>query len=156
MKKIEHLLTRMLKGQFKTIRQIYAPFIQASKTGTSIKCPAKPHRPENWHGRYHLFENQSPYNQSIVDNAGRLKNALGIIENHFSIGALFGAFDNLLKVWDTKNAELLRTFVRKHLTNYNGRRKFVQKLKFNVAWYCNEDGASRLPQPARLKKRKNP
>lgn len=79
----------------------------------------------------------------IVDTP-QLSDALVLIEHRFSISALLGVFDTLLQAWDTPNAGMLRTFVRKHLIDYEGRRTFVQKLKANMRWYCEENSATQL------------
>ena len=89
-------------------------------------------------------ENQPPFDERIVDNTSQLSDALGLIENRFSISALRGVFDALLQAWDTSNAGMLRTFVKRHLINYDGRRTFVQQLRANMAWYCEENGAAQL------------
>ena len=79
----------------------------------------------------------------IVDTP-QLLNALQLIENRFRISALRGVFDALLKAWDTPNAGMLRAFLKNHLTNYSGSRQFVQRLKANIAWYCEENSATHL------------
>ena len=85
-------------------------------------------------------ENRFP---RIVDSK-HLHAALEIIEDRFSVSALLGVFDALLQTWDTRNAGLLRTFIKKHLRTYDGRRKFVKRLKDNIAWYCEANSATRL------------
>ena len=79
----------------------------------------------------------------IVD-IPQLCNALQLIESRFRISMLPGIFDALMKSWDTPNAGMLRAFLKKHLTNYTGSRKFVQKLKANMAWYCEENSVTHL------------
>ena len=74
----------------------------------------------------------------------QLSDALQLIENRFRISALPGVFNALLQAWNTSNAGILRPFVKKHLTDYNGSRKFVQKLKTNMPWYCEENGTTQL------------
>ena len=86
-------------------------------------------------------ENQLP---RIVDTP-QLRDALGLIEERFRISALLGVFDALLQAWETTpNTRMLREFVKRHTNNYDGSRKFVQKLKANLAWYCEADGARTL------------
>ena len=79
----------------------------------------------------------------IVDTP-RLRNALQLIEKRFRISSVLGIFDALMKSWDAPNAEMLRAFLKKHLTRYTGSRKFVQTLKANMAWYCEENSATQL------------
>ena len=79
----------------------------------------------------------------IVDTP-QLSDVLQLIEGRFRISTLSGVFDALLQAWDRPNAGLLRTFVKKHLTDYDGSRKFVQKLKANMAWYCEENSPTKL------------
>ena len=79
----------------------------------------------------------------IVDTP-ELRDALQLIEDHFRISALLGVFDALLKALDAWGASLLRAFVRRHLATYDGRRRVVQNLRANSAWYCEEDGATQL------------
>lgn len=83
----------------------------------------------------------------IVDTP-ELRNALQLIKNRFPdrmpISVLIGVFDALLKAWDAWGAGLLRSFVRRPLENYDGRRRFVQHLRANSAWYCEENGASQV------------
>ena len=79
----------------------------------------------------------------IVDTP-ELRDALQLIEDRFSISALLGVFHALLEVWGTRNAEMLREFVRRHLANYGGRRRFVLNLRANLAWYCEENGGTQL------------
>jgi len=79
----------------------------------------------------------------IVDTP-RLRNALQLIEKRFRISSVLGIFDALMKAWDTPNAGMLRVFLKKHLTYYTGSRKFVRKLKANMAWYCEENSATQF------------
>ena len=83
----------------------------------------------------------------IVDTP-ELRDALQLIENRFPnrvpIGMVLSVFDTLLKAWDTKGASVLRVFVSEHLANYEGRRRFVQDLRANLRWYCEENGATQL------------
>ena len=79
----------------------------------------------------------------IVDTP-ELRDALQLIENRFRISALLGVFHALLEVWGTPSAETLREFVRRHLVNYEGRRRFVLNLRANLAWYCEENGGTQL------------
>ena len=85
-------------------------------------------------------ENELP---RIVDTP-KLQNALQLVENHFRISMLPGIFNALLQAWDTQNAVALRAFLKKQLTGYTGSRKFVQKLKTNMAWYCEENSPTNL------------
>ena len=122
------------------LRQIYHNFITAHRTGrlhTEFDS-LKRTRQLAWALTY--SEGGLP---RIVDTP-QLSDALQLIENRFRISALPGVFNALLEAWDTPNARLLRTFVKKHLTDYGGSRKFVQKLKSNIAWYCEENGATEL------------
>ena len=80
----------------------------------------------------------------IVDSPEELHDALQLIENRFSISALLGVFDAILKAWDARGANLLRAFARRHLADYDGRRRFVLNLRANLAWYCEENGATQL------------
>ncbi len=89
-------------------------------------------------------ENQQPFDRRIVDNRLQLGNALQLIENRFCISALLGVFDALLQAWDAQNAWRLRKFVKRHLTDYEGRRTFVQRLRANMRWYCEENSATQL------------
>ena len=79
----------------------------------------------------------------IVDMP-QLKDALQLIESRFRVSALRGVFKTLLEAWDSPNAYMLRAFVNKHLKDYDGKQKFVQKLKTNITWYCEENGAKQL------------
>ena len=79
----------------------------------------------------------------IVDTP-QLSDALQLIENRFRVSALPGVFNALLEAWETPNARSLRAFVKQHLNDYNGSRKFVQELKTNMKWYCEENGATQL------------
>ena len=89
-------------------------------------------------------ENQPPFDERIVDNTSQLSDALELIENRFCISALRGVFDALLQAWDTPNAGRLRAFVRRHLIGYEGHRTFVQNLRANMMWYCEENSATQL------------
>ena len=71
----------------------------------------------------------------------RLQAALQLIESRFRISMLPGVFNALLQTWDTPSAGILRVFFKKHLTDYAGSRKSIQKLKENMAWYCEEASA---------------
>ena len=77
----------------------------------------------------------------IVDTP-RLRNALQLIEKRFRASSVPGIFDALMKAWDIPNAGMLRAFLKKHLTHYTGSRRFVQTLKANMAWYCEENSAT--------------
>lgn len=71
----------------------------------------------------------------------RLQNALQLIESRFRISMLPAIFNALMKAWHTPNARTLRVFLKKHLMDYTGSRKSIHKLKDNMMWYCEEDGA---------------
>ena len=79
----------------------------------------------------------------IVDTP-RLRNALQLLEKRFRISTVIGIFDTLMKAWDTPNAGMLRMFLKKHLAHYTGSRKFIQKLKANMVWYCEENSTTQL------------
>ncbi|MXV85788.1 MAG: hypothetical protein F4X56_00010 [Gammaproteobacteria bacterium] len=83
------------------------------------------------------FEGRSP---AIVETK-KLQNALQLIDRCFRISMLPAVFNALMKAWHTPNARTLRAFLKKHLTDYAGYRKSIQKLKDNMTWYCEEDGA---------------
>ena len=122
------------------LRQIYHSFITAHRTGrlhTEFDS-LKRTRQLAWALTY--SEGGLP---RIVDTP-QLSDALGLIEDRFRISVLPGVFNALLEAWDTPNARKLRTFAKKHLTDYSGSRKFVQKLKANMAWYCDKNGATQL------------
>ncbi len=88
----------------------------------------------------------------IVDRP-QLKDALQLIESRFRVSALRGVFKTLLEAWDSPNANMLRAFVKKHLKDYDGKQKFVQKLKTNMRWYCEENGATQLATTLRDSKK---
>ena len=122
------------------LRQIYHRFITVHQTGglrTEFDS-LKRARQLAWALTY--SEGRLP---RIVDTP-QLSDALGLIEDRFRISALLGVFNALLEAWDTPNVGRLRTFVKKYLTDYNGSRKFVQKLRANMAWYCEENGPTQF------------
>ncbi len=122
------------------LRQIYHSFIKSYRTGrhhTEFDS-LKRTRQLAWALTY--SEGKLP---RIVD-IPQLSDALQLIENRFRVSTLPGVFNAVLEAWNTSNAEILRTFVKKHLTDYSGSRKFVQKLKANLAWYCDKNGATQL------------
>ena len=82
-------------------------------------------------------EGRSP---AIVETK-KLQNALQLIHRCFRISMLPAVFNALMKAWHTPNARMLRVFLKKHLTDYAGSRKSIHKLKDNMTWYCEEDGA---------------
>lgn len=128
-----------------------------------------PPNQESLHQIYHLFKN-TPLNRlssefdslrrtrqlawaltytenrlpRIVDDTPKLRNALQLIEKRFRVSSVLGIFDALMNAWDTPNTGMLRAFLKKHLTHYTGSRKFVQKLKTNIKWYCEENSATQL------------
>ena len=122
------------------LRQIYHSFIAAHKIETlrTEFDSLRQIRQLAWVLTY--SENGLP---RIVDTS-QLNDALQLIENRFSIRALLGVFDALLQAWDTPNAGMLRAFVKKYLIGYEGRRTPVRRLKGNIAWYCEENGAIQL------------
>ena len=124
------------------IRQIYHLFIHASQSWPERLRTEfdslKRTRQLAWTLTY--SENGRP---RIVDTP-QLPDALQLIEDRFSISALLGVFDTLLQTWDRPNSGILRTFIKKHLTDYDGRRKFVLKLKANSAWYSEANSAIQL------------
>ena len=85
-------------------------------------------------------ENELP---RIVDTP-KLYSALQLIEKRFRISMIPGIFNALLQAWDTPNASALRAFLKKQLTSYTGSRKFVQRLKDNITWYCEENSPTNL------------
>ena len=124
----------------KSLRQIYRLFFDAHRTGRlrSEFDSLRRTRQLAWTLTY--SEGKLP---RIVD-APQLSIALQLIEDRFCISALPGVFDALLQAWDTLNAERLRVFVGRHLTDYEGRRTFVQKLKANMRWYCEENSTTQF------------
>ncbi len=81
----------------------------------------------------------------IIDTP-RLQNVLELIDNRFRISTLLGVFDALLQAWDSSEADTdrLRAFIEKHLKNYDGPVKFIQKLKTNIAYFTRDNGISIL------------
>ena len=122
------------------LRQIYRLFINASRTGRLRTEFDSLRRVRQLAWALTYSEDRLP---RIVDTP-QLSDALVLIEDRFSISALLGVFDALLQAWDTPSAGRLRAFVRKHLTNYEGRRTFVRKLKANMRWYCEQNSATQL------------
>lgn len=122
------------------LRQIYRSFINAHQKGRHYSefNSLKRTRQLAWALTY--SEDRSP---RIVDTT-QLSDALQLIDSRFRISMLPGIFNALLEAWDTPNAGRLRVFVKKHLTDYNGSRKFVQELKADMEWYCEENGATQL------------
>ena len=122
------------------LRQIYHSFINAHRTGTlhTEFDSLRRIRQLAWALTY------SEDRASRIVDTPQLRDALGLIGDRFRISALLGVFNALLQAWNTSNAGILRTFVKKHLTDYNGSRKLVQKLKTNTSWYCEENGATQL------------
>ena len=123
-----------------SLHQIYPRFINAIQSGdlqTEFDTP-KHIRQLAW-----ALTDSEGRLPRIVDTP-QLRNALQLIENHFRISALLGVFNALLQAWDRPNAGMLRTFVKKRLTDYDGSRRFVQKLKANMAWYCEENSPTKL------------
>ena len=122
-----------------SLRQIYRLFMSTSLNRLSSEFDSlRRTRQLAWVLTY--TENGLP---RIVDTP-RLRNALQLIEKRFRISSVLGIFDALMKAWDTPNAGMLRAFLKKHLTYYTGSRRFVQKLKKNMAWYCEENSATQL------------
>ena len=122
------------------LRQIYRLFINAHRTRRLRAEFDSLRRTRQLAWALTYSEDRLP---RVVDTP-QLSDALVLIENCFSISALLGVFDALLQAWDTPNAGGLRAFVRRHLANYDGRRTFVQKLKANMRWYCEENSATQL------------
>ena len=123
-----------------SLHQIYRIFIEASQKGTLHTEFDSPRRIRQLTWALTYSKDGLP---QIVDTP-QLRNALQLIENRFRISALLGVFNALLQTWDRPNAGMLRTFVKKHLIGYKGHRKFVQRLKENMAWYCEENSATQL------------
>ena len=121
------------------LRQIYQLFMSAPLNRLSSEFASlRRTRQLAWVLTY--TENGLP---RIVDTP-RLRDALQLVEKRFRISAVLGIFDALMKAWDTPNAGMLRVFLKKHLTHYTGSRKFVQKLKAHMTWYCAENGMTQL------------
>ena len=125
-------------------RQIYRLFINAHQTGTLHTEFDSPKRIRKLACCLTYSEDGLP---RIVDMP-QLRYALTLIEYHFRISvrirALLCVFDALLQAWDAPNAGILQTFVKKHLIGYKGRWEFVKKLKSNIGWFCDENGAIQL------------
>ena len=120
--------------------QIYHLFFNTSPTGGLSAEFDSPIRIRQLAWGLTYSEGELP---RIVDTP-QLRDALQLIEDRFSISALLGVFHALLEVWGTRNAEMLREFVRRHLANYGGRRRFVLNLRANLTLYCEENGATRV------------
>lgn len=122
------------------LRKIYHLFIQACRDGRLRQEFGTSKRIRQLAWALTFSENKQP---RIVDTP-QLQDALQLIESRFRTSSLFGVFNTLMQEWDTPNADMLRAFVKKHLTKYNGTRKSVQKLKANMDWYCKENGTVQL------------
>ena len=123
-----------------SLHRIYRIFIEASQKGTLHTEFDSPRRIRQLTWALTYSKGGLP---RIVDTP-ELRDALQLIENRFRVSTLPGVFNALLEAWNSPNAKRLRAFVKKHLTNYNGSRKFVQKLKENMAWYFEENSATQL------------
>ncbi len=134
-----------------SLREIYYLFIDTprSQLSTVFKTPKRT-RHLAWVLTY-FEEADLP---RIVDTP-QLYDALKIIETpHCGSYALRGVFDALLQAWGSSaqfgvggphtQKQLLQKFVKKHLTGYNGAQKAIRRLKENMPWYCNPDGATEL------------
>ena len=122
-----------------TLREIYHLFIGTSPSRLSTEFDSlRRIRHLAWVLTY--SEAEFP---CIVDTS-RLQEALQLIENRFRISTLRAVFEALLEAWDSPNASMLRAFVSKHLKDYNGKQEFFQKLRTNIAWYCEENSATQL------------
>lgn len=122
------------------LRQIYHIFTQASRNEKLREEFNTTKRTRQLSWALTFSENKQP---PIVDTP-QLHDALKLIEGRFRISHLPGIFNALLQTWDTPNTSMLRSFIKKHLTNYNGSRKFAQKLNSNMKWYCEENSATQL------------
>ena len=121
------------------LRQVYRQFITTPIRKLSSEFDSlRRIRQLAWTLTY--AENELP---RIVDTP-KLQNALQLIENRFRTSMLPGIFNALLQAWDTPNAASLRAFLKKQLTSYTGSRKSVQKLKTNIAWYCEDNSPTNL------------
>ena len=122
-----------------SLRQVYRQFIKTPPRKLSSEFDSiRRIRQLAWTLTY--AENEEP---RIVDTP-KLKSALQLIESRFRISMLSGIFNALLQAWDTPNAGALRAFLKKQLNGYTGSQKSVQKLKMNIGWYCEENGATNL------------
>lgn len=122
-----------------SLRQVYRQFIKTPPRKLSSEFDSiRRIRQLAWTLTY--AENEEP---RIVDTP-KLKSALHLIESRFRISMLYGIFNALLQAWDTPNAGALRLFLKKQLNDYTGSQKSVQKLKMNIGWYCEENGATNL------------
>ncbi len=122
------------------LRQIYHLFIQTSRDGKLYRefDNRKRIRQLTWALTF------SEKNQPRIVDTPQLHDALQLIEERFRISYLPGIFNALLQTWDAPNASMLRAFIKKHLTDYNGSRKFARELKTNMKWYCEENSATQL------------
>ena len=122
------------------LRQIYHLFIQANRDGKLYRefDNRKRIRQLTWALTF------SEKNQPRIVDTPQLHDALQLIEERFRISYLPGIFNALLQTWDAPNASMLRAFIKKHLTDYNGSRKFARELKTNMKWYCEENSATQL------------
>lgn len=126
------------------LRQVYRLFINAHRDRTLRTEFDTLSRVRKLAWVLSYSENQQPFDRRIVDTPPQLRDALQLIENRFSISTLIGVFHALLQAWDTPNAGRLRAFVRRHITNYEGRRTFVQQLRANMRWYCEQNSSTQL------------
>ena len=122
------------------LHQIYHLFIQANRDGSLRQefGTSKRIRQLAWALTF------SEKKQRRIVDTPQLHDALQLIEDRFRVSKLPGIFNALLQTWDTPNASVLRAFIKKHLTGYNGSRKFARELKTNMTWYCEENSATQL------------
>ncbi len=125
----------------KDLHQIYQLFI---RTGQTDKLRQEFDSPKRIRQLTWVLTFSDKNQQRIVDNPSQLQNALQLIEERSSISHLPGVFNALLETWGTQNTKILRSFIKKQLTDYSGKRKFAQELKTNMAWYCEENSATQF------------
>lgn len=122
------------------LRKIYDVFFNAIRTRSLYAEFNSPKRI----GRLARALTYSEDNLPRIVDTPELRDALELIEDHFRVSVLIDVFRALLEAWDAWGVGLLRAFVKKHLETYDGCRSFVQKLRSNVRWYCEDNGTTRL------------
>ncbi len=128
-----------VEGDPESRSQIYAQFISCPPR----KLPEVFNTPSRVR-RLAQVLTYSEYEPPRIIDTQQLNYVLQLIETHFSISAMLGVFNALLEVWNTANASMLRAFVKRHLIDYNGVRKEVQRLRANIVWYCEPNGPAQL------------
>jgi len=84
-------------------------------------------------------EDDKSYNIPVA-RSRYVNDAIQLLEDGYSHSILVPLCENILMRWDSSESEIFRSFVKKYIGTYNGKRHLLNLIKDNEEWFLNHRG----------------